>query len=98
MLFRVARSASQRALLFDDELVVFNPETWDTHILNAAAALVFSELATAPRSAQEIESLLADALTADERENAADQARRLLDDLHTLGLIEPANDDAALDR
>ena len=88
MKLQVARGVPDRALRFDDETVVFNPLSWDTHILNAAAAAVFDYIADAPRSPQDIEAFLAEALASDQRDQCAEHAARLVRDLMALGLIE----------
>lgn len=73
--------------LFEDEWVVFNPLSWEVHILNAAAAAVYHLLAEAPRSPLEIESLLRELLVETERDRAAEHARRVVADLRSLGLV-----------
>ncbi len=72
---------------FDGECVVFNPSSWEIHILNEAASAVYEWLAASPRSLLEIEALLADLLVADERSAAGDHARRVIQDLMSLGLL-----------
>jgi PqqD family protein of HPr-rel-A system len=81
--------------LFDDEFVVFNPSSWEVHVLNAAAAAVYERLLEAPTSAAEIESLLGELLVETERDSAGEYAQRVIDDLKALGLAvddEPSAD------
>ena len=80
---------------FDDEIVVFNPLSWDVHVLNAAAAAVYEFLLEGRASPAEIESLLAELLVEEERGAAGDYARRVIGDLKGFGLVsddEPAAD------
>jgi PqqD family protein of HPr-rel-A system len=73
--------------LFDDELVVYNPLSWDVHVLNAAAAAVYEFLLEAPASRAEVESLLAELLVENERSAAAEHAESVIGDLKSLGLL-----------
>ena len=73
--------------LFGDEYVVFNPLSWEVHILNPAASAVYDLLAEAPQSAGEIASLLSDLLVEDERHEAGAHATRIIGELSGLGLI-----------
>ena len=82
-------------LLFDDELVVFNPLSWDVHVLNPAAAAVYEFLLEAPANRLEIESLLSELLVENERGAAAEHAESVIGDLKSLGLLsddEPGAD------
>lgn len=76
-----------RIVLFDDEAVVFNPFSWETHVLNAAATLVLEELSHRPCSPGDVAALLSEALDDSERPDAASHATRLLDELSSLRLI-----------
>jgi PqqD family protein of HPr-rel-A system len=75
--------------VFGDEAVVFNPFSWETHVLNAAATIVL-ELVQAGCTAQEAAQILDEVLAEDERASAREYANRLLDDLASLRLIVPA--------
>jgi PqqD family protein of HPr-rel-A system len=87
-----------RALDFDDEWVVFNPQSWDAHLLNPAAVVVLELLGSAAQSEQEIEAYLRDVLIEAEKSAAAQHARRLLDELVQLGLAQRIACDVATDR
>lgn len=89
--WRLADPASTRILLFDGEAVVFNPVTWETHILNDAGAAVLGALRDAPRSRHELFELLGAARdTGDETRVLRDALDRLLAELESVGLIESA--------
>lgn len=78
-----------RAIDYDEETVAFNPETWETHVLNAAAAEVLSLCTEAPRTPDDIARALAQWLDADDARDAREHAGRILDELQALGLIGP---------
>lgn len=79
-------------LRFDDEALVFNPASWETHLLNASAALVLDALVAGPRSVEEIVGAVA--AQVDARGEAAvpagfaEQVSELLGQLASLGLVE----------
>jgi PqqD family protein of HPr-rel-A system len=76
-----------RILKFGNESIVFNPTSWDAHLLNAAAAVVLEVLAQGPRSIGDISSLLSEALLEAERGDAFEHAQRLLHEFEQLGLV-----------
>jgi len=76
-----------RAFFFDDEVVVFNPLSWEVHILNPAAAAVYEFLAEAPRTLEQIEALLSELLVEAERSEARKHAERIVSDLTSLTLV-----------
>ncbi|MCS7100454.1 MAG: HPr-rel-A system PqqD family peptide chaperone [Burkholderiaceae bacterium] len=78
---------------FDDEVVVFEPLSWDAHVLNAAAAAVLEFLQQAPRTELEVAALLSDLLCEEERAAAAEYARQLLSDLSQLSLVRALDGD-----
>lgn len=73
--------------LFDDEFVVFNPLSWDVHVLNPAASAVYDFLLDGAASSAEVEILLRELLVEDEQGTAGEYARRVIDDLKALGLV-----------
>ena len=72
---------------FEDEIVVFNALSWDVHVLNPAASLVYELLLESPRSLQELESVLAEALSQDQKAETPAHVERLVSDLESLGLV-----------
>lgn len=73
---------------YDEESVVFNPVTWDTHVLNAAAAEVLALCAEAGCTLEQVEQALKVWLNADEAEHAHAHATQTLESLSALGLID----------
>jgi PqqD family protein of HPr-rel-A system len=76
-----------RAHAYDDEAVVFDPLSWDAHLLNPAAMAVLELLLESPRSEGEITAFLASALHSTEQTNATEHAQRLIGELQSLGLV-----------
>ena len=76
---------------FGDEIILFNPAAWTTHFLNAAAAIIFDELASGPRTAAELTAALREAFAepADTSELVS-QVEGTLRDLASIQLISPA--------
>jgi len=83
-----------RILNFEDESLVFNPISWDAHLLNAAAVAVLDLLAQGPRSLGDIELLLSEALLEAEQAEAAEHAQRLLHEFEQLGLVHRLKEEA----
>lgn len=78
-----------RIRYFDDEAVVFDPLSWDAHLLNPAAIAVLELLIDTPRSEDEVADFLAEVLHAEERDHAAAHAHRLTGELLALSLVRP---------
>jgi len=93
MTVRYAAASGSRALDFGDEWIVFNPLSWDAHLLNIAAAAVLDLVAEAPRSLPEVETFLGELLTESEQDHAGEHARRVLEELAQLGLVRRIHDD-----
>lgn len=74
-----------------DDLLVFHPVSWDVHLLNTAAGMVFAACTKAPQSTPSVASLLVDWLADDLRSDVDGLARSLLVDLLELGLIIPVS-------
>lgn len=70
-----------------DGLAVFNPTSWDTHLLNGAAAAVLQFIEQAPRTESEVTLLLEDLLEDQSRPQAADHSTAVLAELLRLRLI-----------
>ena len=83
-----------RSVPLDDELAVFNPVSWETHLLNPGGAQVFEVLLERAASIRELRAEL-EALRADEGEPIRDeQIEALLAELEDLGLITRVSGDA----
>lgn len=76
-----------RYVLLDDEAVVFDPLSWEVHVLNPAASAIYEFLAEQPRAMSEVTALLAELLVDAEKDAAAVHAERTIDDLARLGLV-----------
>ncbi len=95
---RFQAAAGLRVVTLDDDAVVFNPFSWETHVLNAAAALVLEMAIERPCTAGEVVDLMAELLSDDARGDAAEHANRLLDDLRRLRLLVEVSDGDDPDR
>ena len=77
---------------FDDEALVFNPLTWETHLLNGVAMSVLDALASGPRT----EAQLLDGVWGGDGDvepgSGRDAAVRFLHELDSLGLVERAGE------
>ena len=71
----------------DDGSAVFNPISWDTHLLNSSATAVLQFISDAPRTEGEVVVLLEELLEAGSRPEAAGHAAAVLGELQRLGLI-----------
>jgi PqqD family protein of HPr-rel-A system len=89
---RYAAVAGLTVRHLDDEAVVFDPLSWDAHVLNPAALAVLELLQARAQSETEIVSFLSDVLRVEDRPQAASHARRLIGELTSLGLIRPDQD------
>ena len=89
MQFALSSSAS-RLETVGRHLIVFDESSWDTHVLNEAAGALLLAIAEAPRSVDEITSMLTEWLTESERANAGTHAQATVEQLRSLGLIVPA--------
>ena len=78
---------SLRFRRFDDEAIVFDPLSWDAHLLNPAAAAVLELLLESPRSEADVVAFLGEMLQPDEQAGAAAHAMKLIQDLQSLGLV-----------
>jgi PqqD family protein of HPr-rel-A system len=85
----IAAVAGLRLRHFGDEAVVFDPVSWDAHLLNPAAIAVLELLLDSPHSEAEVVAFLANALHPDEQPHAAGHGKRLIEDLRSLALVRP---------
>lgn len=79
---------------FVDATVVFDPLSWDAHLLNPSAHAVLELLLEAPRSEDEIIEFLEEVLRVEDQPQAAAHGQRLIGELRSLGLIRQAVDSA----
>lgn len=84
---RFAAQTELKIARLGDEIVVFHPTSWFSHVLNPAAAAVLDFVSESARSRDEIESLLFDLLDEDARASCAQHADRVIEDLSIIGLI-----------
>ncbi|MDZ7653767.1 MAG: HPr-rel-A system PqqD family peptide chaperone [Burkholderiaceae bacterium] len=81
-----------RIVDLDDDRVVFEPRSWDAHLLNPAASAVLDLFLHGPQLMADIEAFLTDALDPAERGHAASHAERLVSELQSLGLVQLASE------
>ena len=93
---RFAVATDVRVCVLDDEAIVFNPFSWETHLLNPAAALVLEIAASGPFTEASIRDVFAEVLGEQDRTRAAEHARSLLGELVKLRLLveQPLGSDA----
>lgn len=72
---------------FEEESVLFNERTWETHLLNTAAAEVLA-LCRTPCTLQHIAQTLAQWLTPEEAVHASSHAEQIVESLLGLRLID----------
>lgn len=89
-----AATEGLRIVDLDDDRVVFEPLSWDAHLLNPAAAAVLDLFLQGPQSVDAVVAFLADALDPSERPSAQEHARRLVAELQALGLLQPVRESA----
>lgn len=73
---------------WEDELVVYNSLSGDTHLLEPLAGLVFTQLRHAPSDETSLVESLCQAQRTEPDAELSLQVRQILADLHTLALIE----------
>jgi PqqD family protein of HPr-rel-A system len=87
--WRVTDVQNARIQWFDGDAVLFNPISWDTHLLNLAAGLIVEQLLTTARRADEIAlALVEQGVELDPSAGPMQQQiASLLDQLERLGLV-----------
>jgi PqqD family protein of HPr-rel-A system len=83
--WRLADRPGMRIERFADEALVFNPLTWETHLLNSVAADVLDALSEHPRTEADLAAAVGGR---EELEATRDRIAGFLRDLEALGLIE----------
>jgi PqqD family protein of HPr-rel-A system len=92
--WRLVDPSGIRVRRFGDEALVFNPITWETHLLNGAAVRVLDGLLSGPRPEAELvaEVCEGDGLV-EGPASMPDEIGRFLEELRSLGLAEPVGED-----
>jgi len=85
--WRFANHPDVRVVRFGAEVVVFNPLSWETHLLNQTAAHVLESLRRGPQSAWDLAAALTEDLDPDAAPEAyANQIELLMEELEGFGL------------
>mgnify|MGYP002784245996 CR=1 FL=1 len=87
--WRLAAGRAPEAARFADGALVFNPLTWETHLLNPAAMQILDALSAAPRDTGALADELAHGhdVDADARTAFAAQVGAALAEMEVLGLV-----------
>lgn len=73
---------------WDDELVVYDCTTGDTHLLDAIASHILTCLQQAPNTTETLIRLIDSYFVVDKTDELASEVARILDNLSSLGLIK----------
>ena len=76
---------------WDDELVVYDCATGDTHLLDAIASLLFECLQRAPSTSETLIQLINSCFAVEGTDELVFEVAGILDNLRDLGLIESAS-------
>lgn len=87
--FRVPRGLRLIWRDWADGTIVYHCQSGDTHRLHEVAARVVRAIEDAPRSLDEIATLVAEAAACSLNDETRAQTRELLRGLHARGLVEP---------
>jgi len=84
-------NANQSLLVrgWDDESVVYNVSSGDTHLLNAAATAVLRCLQDAPGDSADLAALVATVLSIEVDHSLVASVERILQDFSLLGIVKP---------
>jgi PqqD family protein of HPr-rel-A system len=86
-LWRLTDPAQTRVRQFGDEALVFNPLSWETHLVNLSVIRVVEALTQGRKSEAELGAMLADEEDGTvDAEDARNELRGVLDQLESLGL------------
>ena len=85
-LWRLEYPDRTESFVFDDTAVVFNPVSWDTHLLNESAFLILEVLRSGPEHAERLAQLLAGDEPS-EHDALVGQVIAALADMESLGLV-----------
>ena len=89
--WRLVDPSGTRVRRFGDEAVVFNPVTWETHLLNGVAVRVLDGLFSGPRPEAELVAGVCEGLV-EGPASMPDEIGRFLEELRSLGLAEPVGE------
>ena len=88
--WRLVDPSGIRIRRFGDDALVFNPVTWETHLLNGVGMRVLEALATgAKREAELVDEIFATEGGGEAVAAKRDEIARFLDELGKLELAEP---------
>lgn len=87
--WQLANPAQTRVSRFDDEALVFNPLSWETHLVGFPALRLIEALANGPKREAELVAEIADDDdgAASDLEGVRTETRTLLVELESLGLV-----------
>jgi len=88
MRWQLSNPADTSVLRVDDEALVFNPATWETHLLNESASLVLGSLLAGAGTIDEIVATVTRVSGAAVPDGFAEQVGDLLGQLESLGLVD----------
>ena len=86
--WRITRGCTLRWHCWDDEHLVYNCGSGDTHLLDALAAEILRKIEEAPKSNEELEEWLSGRISPDTDPEISSYLVNLLGQLHALCLIE----------
>lgn len=90
MTWRIAHGQHLRLHIWQDECVVFNDLSGDTHLLGSAAAIVLTALRDSPAASTALAAMLATQLSLPMDDQLQEEVDGLLDELGGFSLIEIA--------
>lgn len=88
MQWQVISDSALHFRFWDEEFVVYNSLSGDTHLLDSTAAQILLKLQQAPSNSATLAGSLAPLLNADRYDEFVAQVEHILADLVTLALIE----------
>jgi PqqD family protein of HPr-rel-A system len=87
-LWQLSDPAQTRVARFEDGALIFNPVSWETHLVAAPAIRVVEALARGPLSETELAARVADGEDDPARSaGVLDHVRTVLEELERLGLV-----------
>lgn len=86
--WRLQQTSPIEQRCWEEECVVYAPESGDTHLLSALSVEILDDLAECPRTQDEIESRVAALLGCETGAELRDSLSALLAQLFKIGLVE----------